>query len=967
MCFRSWRQQSGGAFAHIAVPNLRGFDQVAAAHVARMQAICKALKLSAKQDEAAYARKAFADAKDRGPAALAAQVRSILKVGRSFRPPRVAVHLQGPSGQVLTEPAAVQAEFGRHFAVAEHGRPTTLTALDGRGQTMHTGYQSIDGVPTISNLMAAFSALKVRKAAGLSGIPAEAYRACSLEAAQVHMPLVLKAVARGQLPALWRGLLATALLKPGKQPDQVDSYRSIALTEPSYKAFGRALRPHLECVFARVALPTVGGARKAHPTELPAMAIQAHIQHLRAAKQCGAVLFVDGVSAFYSVDREALFRDGFDGYLARLADMSVEPAVVDRLKDALGPRGALLQQGVHDAAQDLLRTAMRGTWFTTDPRQERLYETAKGTIPGSPLADILFQLAAATALHCLNQQLQEEGLQASLKTESAVVGASPASWLDDIAVVFRFDDVDCAIRVVSRAVCLVQQYLLTVGIRLNFAPGKSELMMVWAGPGASRLKQQVMLEGNAKVPLTFPGGQKASLRCVDSYVHLGTTRTSDAQLCDELAARAEKARAAYRPLRARILTNQFLTLAERTQWLVATVFARLLHGAGTWSLPTRKARLTFEKHYMSFVRGAVRPLHGVPCRRLDAQQACAVTDVLLPAEALAIARVRTLAQLADKGDVYTQQCLLLEGTWLAEVRQDVRLIAGRLHDPRLATFAAEGSSCGQWTLSPAVTKALLRRFRRRCVSSRAELKQRALCKARAHERLEEAGCYFFKLPPRTAGPLPQHVCRMCRASCSTASALAAHWAKCHDYRSAASRAFGTSCEACGRQYWATGRLAQHLRRSHACAAVYQEADIDPGPAEKLASKDMPPAVMIGPRPFWATLRPQPQDVHFATPCTPDPSEALLALEAVCQLTPFFETWVRTVESWSIVVQGLQGRLGGCHAVARLAAAIAPLLYQCHPDEFITVGDVSALVGDRAVVFGPTSGVRLVQERDWALL
>ena len=38
-----------------------------------------------------------------------------------------------------------------------------------------------------------------------------------------------------------------------------------------------------------------------------------------------------------------------------------------------------------------LRAAMRSSWFSLQPGTGRYYETATGTIPGTPLADLLYQ------------------------------------------------------------------------------------------------------------------------------------------------------------------------------------------------------------------------------------------------------------------------------------------------------------------------------------------------------------------------------------------------------------------------------------------------------------------------------------------------------------------------------------------------------------------------------------------------
>ena len=61
--------------------------------------------------------------------------------------------------------------------------------------------------------------------------------------------------------------------------------------------------------------------------------------------------------------------------------------------------------------------------------------------------------------------------------------------------------------------------------------------------------------------------------------------------------------------------------------------------------------------------------------------------------------------------------------------------------------------------------------------------------------------------------------RMGLFSTDTAAALGSHLAKVHAHAAPSAFGFGTTCEACRRQFWFAARLRGHLKRAHRCARV----------------------------------------------------------------------------------------------------------------------------------------------------
>ena len=671
-CFAAW-STNRACDADKACRRVRGFDTTAARHIAAMRNLTRALRQAHRHDEAEFTRSMFARAREAGPAGIAKHLRTVLKSGRSGRIPAVAITLNTPGG-VVKDPALVKRAFADHFAQAEKAIPGTL------GDVQHQGDEAdvpspctLETTPTLVQLAAAFAAMKDGKACGISQIPAEAYSKCPLQAAMLHLPLLFKIHSRQVFPSLWAGILACAIPKPGKDAHCVTGYRSVALAEPAAKGVLRAVRPVLSQGLERIALPSIGGARKQHPTELAALSAQAHVARLRRDGKSGAVLYLDGTNAFYAVVRSHLFSGDMQALQAHLDKLPVESEVKRRICDAVGDQGALDRAGIPLGSQHLLRTAFRRTWFSTDPACDTVQFTHRGTTPGSPLADILYQFVSETAVRCLHQQLVEEGLAAQLLCSSGVCHALPQSWLDDLALLLGAPDAVTAPKVVARAASLAAQYLAVTGVEMNFAPGKSECVLVLGGAGSAQVRQEVFVRGQGRLVVSVAGRGEQALRCVAAYTHLGTVRTGSGSCEEALRRRATLAAEVAGPLKARIMRNAFLTCRERQDIFKAVVLARYLHGLGTLELGTKQAQRLFMSKYVCLLRGAVKPLYGVPCRRLSDEQVCSLMRAVTPEVALHIAVVRVLGQVRAKGDPYLLQSL--EGSvWVGSVRQAVASI-----------------------------------------------------------------------------------------------------------------------------------------------------------------------------------------------------------------------------------------------------------------------------------------------------
>ena len=472
---------------------VKAVDRRASLHGREMRILQARINAAYRKDMAAFTRSMWQEARAGGPAELARTLRAVLKAGRSYKPPRVDVALQ-VQGALISDPAEISAIFGRAFAVSEQAVEVDFAALQGEAAAPEAVSARFVAhqMPSVATLAASFSALNPRKAAGLSRLPPDFYAAHPLGAAMTHAPLILKTLARSQVPVLWGGCLSRPLLKPGKRPDDPKSYRAIALQEPASKAAAKAVRPHLCACFESIALPSIGGARPGFALNVPALTVQAALACAQRDKRSIGVLFLDGVAAFYATSRASLFAYDRDELQAQLRQGPFDHDVVEAFLAFLPERGALETAGVSPAVVASLQNSMSKTWYTTSPDDTTVYRTSKGTVPGAPLADLLFQYVLHAAVSALDLLLRRSGLAMAVTHGSVQAEAEPCSWLDDLTVLVQSETPGGLAHATICAARLAHQCLGLIGIEVNYSPRKTEALLQWRGRGSRTAREQVL-------------------------------------------------------------------------------------------------------------------------------------------------------------------------------------------------------------------------------------------------------------------------------------------------------------------------------------------------------------------------------------------------------------------------------------------------------------------------------------------
>ena len=137
--------------------------------------------------------------------------------------------------------------------------------------------------------------------------------------------------------------------------------------------------------------------------------------------------------------------------------------------------------------------------------------------------------------------------------------------------------------------------------KVNWAPGKTEGMLVYRGKYAMHARDRRRLDG--KTMIKFPEVAGASyLNFVKPNEHLGSYIADDGHLGEDAKHRARSANAAYIPLAAKLFAATRVAVDVRLSFADSLVFARLFYNTHLWQAENKQALRTLNNVYMRTLR-----------------------------------------------------------------------------------------------------------------------------------------------------------------------------------------------------------------------------------------------------------------------------------------------------------------------------------------------------------------------------
>ncbi|CAL1155566.1 unnamed protein product [Cladocopium goreaui] len=782
--------------------------------MARFHTSAAHLKKKLRDRKTAYLKQVFADLPPDAPASsiLHALKKVVGSTNLKQIKQQTLPYVKDSSGQHCTSPSQALDTWIQFFQNMEGGRRVNRQEQRQLWIKNLQAFQAtsldlmITDVPSLVELEAAFRHVKPNKATGPDLIDANVCASSPAIVARKTYSQLLKLYTHGQESLLHKGGRLQPIWKQKGPRDACSAYRSVLISSHIGKSLHRCLRLHSADVFEHyLQLQQTGGMRGISVT----MGVHQARSYLRTRlrqRKCVGLLFLDLTEAFYRIVRQLA--------LGGPPDDAAIVAVGDRLQ--LGPD---LLHALHQHLED--QSAV-----------ER--------------ADIVFSFLWARLLHRLEQMMSDNGILDSFPAEDGLrLPATDVSecgtqsflgptWMDDTCIAFATDSAvtleQAAGRVGGSLLGLCAEFAMSP----NLAKGKTELMMVFQGKGATQAKLKYF---GPSSPQTFPiiledGIQHLSV--VSSYTHLGSTIHHRGDLRREVRRRLGLAHAAFNRHRKLLFQNRGLDLCRRRELFRTLILSKLLYGAESWTLRDGK-----DKHYL---HSALMRLYN---RLLPVQQhpprsdAAILADTGLPDPAvlLRVCRLRHLGQLYGNGHRTSWGLFNDDLEWQELIWCDLKWMWNQLKHSSQLPDPLQGFQQWEYLMRhhPGFWKRLIRRAGDHDSGQRRNLHIVTEFHGEFLKILQDHGRLCQTMPHHEALSGDQiHACMMCEKRFLSKGGCGAHLFRAHGHVNSVRHLFSTSqCGACMKEYHTFAKLKTHLLQVTACRQILQ--------AQRLRWQPMPGA------------------------------------------------------------------------------------------------------------------------------
>ena len=170
----------------------------------------------------------------------------------------------------------------------------------------------------------------------------------------------------------------------------------------------------------------------------------------------------------------------------------------------------------------------------------RVASCAKGTRPGDPLADIIFNVAMYAALDMfVKERPTNPHISYVDDTTAFVTHCCPKQLLHEVDV----------------TMVAMRTALARFGLHLNMGPKKTELMLMLRGKGTQKARRSLTQDQGVTCLVLNDG---TLLRTCQSYQHLGVILSRTEHMGPEVAARIKNMHVHYHPLARNVFLNEHL-------------------------------------------------------------------------------------------------------------------------------------------------------------------------------------------------------------------------------------------------------------------------------------------------------------------------------------------------------------------------------------------------------------------------
>eukprot|EP00438_Fugacium_kawagutii_P029598 Skav235412 [mRNA] locus=scaffold924:32291:36799:- [translate_table: standard] len=803
--------------------------------------------------------------------------------------------LRKPDGTTATTMEEQQKIWLHQFAQVEAGLVLSfdaLQAMDAAGFGVPMADFDFAVIPSEWEIHQKIKGLKRGKAAGTNSIPPDVYKAGAAPMARHLCALTTKAAVHAHEPLSWKGGRLVPLWKATHSPTDPAAYRSIFVSDYSAKIYHQCVRQQLVTVWERSITGLQYGGRRGHGVDMAHHVLQAHGFWAKSQHSPAGVLFVDLKSAFYSVLRQGL-HDGADldnALVYFLAQHGVHPDQIAQIAHDLRVASAdNATEGISAHTARVLQDLLFNTHFWVDhlPTPVR---TARGTRPGDPIGDLLFNMLMSLILADARRSIMQaadapwlgQAGPAPFPAEAislGPIGFLDVAFVDDAAILCHAPSNEAVLDLIQSAVAFRVIFLLYV-----------------AGPGSMAFKQS-LVDCHHRAQWSH-SGIDYSLRLVMQYKHLGTWMQAGMVHGREVVARTAALRSSWGPLVRTLYARPQIALHRKVALFRSLSLSRYTYNVHVWVGVT-------EREWNRWTAACRVPLTSLVRARfgkrvafdLSVDTLAGLVGLPAPMDLVHVARLRYWSRLLRVcPPVLWSWMLRTVGSslsWLDVLRKSFEWL---LHFYPYPLPVAADAPISEWASFVNLDSSWSGRLKTALDAASGWRRSQAEAKV-WNSRFDQAVVRCGGVLPDEPVPpasLPWE-CELCGQAFSGKAALAMHSTKVHGYRNVA-RYFATDgrCAACARDFSTRPRLRQHLTAAPSCLPTLRAcfAPLDAAEVDELDAKDSADAAALKQAGWHATKALVPRIKTYG-PCLPPPGsdEAELmrgrSLRRRAQVTPGF--------------------------------------------------------------------------------
>ena len=581
--------------------------------------------------------------------------RDLVEERKTLAKGRALPRLRKADGQCAHSFEECQAIWKEQFARTEAGVEVTdiqLAQLHAQGES--TARRDARFCPDPYEVLSIIRRFKNGKVPVPGQLPVDILKSGGISMATILTPLFVKASWHMQEPLSWKGGLLVPLFKGKGSPSDPSAYRSIFLQDASAKVHHANMRQGLADVWCQEDDLIQFGGKKGCSTDVAHHLLHAHLSWARSTNTSCAILFVDLQSAFYSVLRSSLFAGEFhdDTICYAMRHLGITPDDWHQVRTSVTEDNATA--GIDSHQEGILRDMFSGTHFSMQGVAEDT-ATMRGTRPGDPVADILFNMAFKLVVLDARQRILESANipcfgSARPSTDVSCAACIPRkgfaeiSFVDDIAYAMHSDDANEVVLHLQVISSSLHDAAAARGLKINYQAGKTEAVLKLAGTGSRAVKHRVWHECGGRLPVVTEHGTQM-LQIVHSYKHLGSFMQDHAVVQKDMRHRISQARKAFGQLGRQFHGKKSVNDHTKASVFAALVMSRHVYNVHTWAWITDGDLEHWEngikEQVSKLAKNKIRP---IPPFQFTTAELCALLGLYGPCECLHAGRLRYVSR-----------------------------------------------------------------------------------------------------------------------------------------------------------------------------------------------------------------------------------------------------------------------------------------------------------------------------------